>query len=108
MPPQADLRNRFSLKGNDTAALTEQETTKSRICRTDELLGHEVAIEGIIYDITSFYHPGGDSIRIFGGNDVTVQYKMIHPFHSSKQLEKNEKTWHCRGLRHGLSVWDTI
>jgi len=92
MAPEAELRNRFHLKGKEAAAaLTEPETTKSRICKTHELEGHEVAIEGIIYDITSFYHPGGDSIRIFGGNDVTVQYKMIHPFHSSKQLEKMKK-----------------
>ena len=33
-------------------------------------------------------HPGGDSVLLFGGNDVTVQYKMIHPYHTSKHLEK--------------------
>ena len=27
-------------------------------------------------------HPGGDQIKLFGGNDVSVQYRMIHPFHA--------------------------
>jgi len=48
----------------------------------------EVVIDGIIYDLSGFQHPGGDSVMIFGGNDVTVQYKMIHPYHTAKHLEK--------------------
>jgi fatty acid desaturase (delta-4 desaturase) len=51
----------------------------------------EVVIDGVIYDITSFEHPGGDSIQIFGGNDATVQYKMIHPYHTKKHLEKMKR-----------------
>jgi len=52
----------------------------------------EVCIDGVLYDLNSFadHHPGGDSIRVFGGNDVTVQYKMIHAHRTSKQqLEKS-------------------
>mgnify|MGYP006892428116 CR=1 FL=1 len=30
----------------------------------------------------SWNHPGGDQIKLFGGNDVSVQYRMIHPFHA--------------------------
>jgi fatty acid desaturase (delta-4 desaturase) len=48
--------------------------------RLNELQSHEVCIDGIIYDITNFQHPGGDIIYAFGGNDVTVLYQMIHPF----------------------------
>ena len=36
-------------------------------------------------------HPGGESIEIFGGNDVAATYRMIHPYHTSKHLEKMEK-----------------
>ena len=56
------------------------------------LKGHEAAIDGVVYDLRSFQHPGGDSIFIFGGNDATVQYRMIHPFHTgNKHLEKLKK-----------------
>jgi fatty acid desaturase (delta-4 desaturase) len=41
--------------------------------------------------LTNFHHPGGESINVFGGNDVTVQYKMIHPYHTSKHLEKMKR-----------------
>jgi acyl-lipid (7-3)-desaturase (Delta-4 desaturase) len=61
------------------------------ISKLDGLRNHEVCIDGVIYDLTSFDHPGGESILIFGGNDVTVQYKMIHPYHTSKHLEKMKK-----------------
>ncbi len=61
-----------------------------------DLQGHEVCIDGLVYDLTSFDHPGGSSIFLFGGNDVTTQYRMIHPYHydnntattSSKHLQK--------------------
>lgn len=65
----------------DDSALIPTKTAK-------ELKGTEVAIDGVVYDLTSFKHPGGGSIMIFGGNDVTVTYKMIHPYHTSKHLEK--------------------
>jgi len=54
----------------------------------DKLKGTEIAIDGVIYDISNFKHPGGESIMVFGGNDVTVQYKMIHPYHTKNHLEK--------------------
>ena len=50
--------------------------------------GTELVIDGVIYDIAQFQHPGGDSIQLFGGNDVTVQYKMIHPYHTRHHLQK--------------------
>ena len=93
MPPNASypisLRNRSlgtnnedDLNRSDLATLPRQmETIK-------ELQGNEIAIDGVVYDLTDFKHPGGDSIKIFGGNDVTIQYKMIHPYHTSKHLEK--------------------
>jgi fatty acid desaturase (delta-4 desaturase) len=49
---------------------------------------NEVAIDGIVYTLEGFDHPGGDAIRLFGGNDVSVQYRMIHPFHSAGVLNK--------------------
>jgi len=88
MPPDADkIRQRINasstFKGQD---LVDPATVNVR--PTKALKGTEVAIEGKIYDLNSFEHPGGGSIYIFGGNDVTVTYKMIHPYHTSKHLEK--------------------
>jgi acyl-lipid (7-3)-desaturase (Delta-4 desaturase) len=50
----------------------------------------EMCIDGIVYDISEFQysHPGGNTFLTFGGNDVTVQYKMIHPYHTTKHLQK--------------------
>lgn len=88
MPPNADvgstLRNRIS---NRTTVETDP-ATKSALRSLKGLKGTEVAIEGVIYDISDFVHPGGEVIKFFGGNDVTVQYKMIHPYHTNKHLEK--------------------
>jgi len=86
MPPnaaQTQLRHRLVGQKKDDL----DEATESTIL-TKQLKDNEVAIEGTIYDMNGFYHPGGDSIRVFGGNDVTVQYKMIHPHHTSKHLKK--------------------
>lgn len=87
MAPNADqarLRNRL---GKQIDSATADEATESTVT-TKQLKSNEVAIEGVIYDMDSFVHPGGDSFKVFGGNDVTVQYKMIHPYHTSKHLEK--------------------
>ena len=65
--------------------------TTQRIVTLKSLTGTEVCIEGGIYDIANFDHPGGEQILFFGGNDVTVQYKMIHPLHTSKLLEKMKR-----------------
>jgi len=92
MPPDAD-----KLRQRKPAALVGPEqgsspvttpTNAERICSLSTLKPTEVCIEGTIYDISDFDHPGGDSIQLFGGNDVTVQYKMIHPYHTDKHLLK--------------------
>ncbi len=41
-----------------------------------------------LYGIYDFVHPGTEVIKFFGGNDITVQYKMIHPYHTGKHFEK--------------------
>lgn len=48
----------------------------------------QVIIEGTIYSFEGFKHPGGDIYQMFGGNDVSVLYKMVHPYHTAKHLEK--------------------
>lgn len=89
MPPNANagptLRNRIADKNtvDDVDPPTESTLRSSK-----GLKGNEIAIEGVIYDIAEFVHPGGNVIRFFGGNDVTVQYKMIHPYHTVKHMEK--------------------
>ena len=84
MPPDADnLRQRRNAPGVLSAtgklASDPNDETIERIATLKGLRGNEVCIDGVIYDISSFDHPGGETIKIFGGNDCTVQYKMIHP-----------------------------
>jgi acyl-lipid (7-3)-desaturase (Delta-4 desaturase) len=97
MAPDADkLRQRkqaAALKngtgaGNESATTT---TTQDRLCSLSNIKTTEICIDGIIYDIADFDHPGGSSIFMFGGNDVTVQYNMIHPYHTAKHLEKMKR-----------------
>jgi fatty acid desaturase (delta-4 desaturase) len=107
MPPNADTSNLRHRNGmttkddmlaregvDDPAAVIVAGTYTTpnggggRIDSITNLKGSEVAIEGIIYDLTGFQHPGGNIVHIFGGNDVTVQYKMMHPFHTARHLEK--------------------
>ena len=95
MPPDADqLRQRVpgvlgkDATGKSTTATEEEEKLVSSI---KSLKATEVVIDGVIYDITSFPHPGGDSIHLFGGNDVTVPYNMIHPYHTKNHLEKMKR-----------------
>ena len=84
MPPDADkLRQRHT-----TTAQKDKATTATHSRSVKELKGNEIVIDGIIYDLSNFYHPGGEQINVFGGNDVTVHYKMIHPYHTAKHLEK--------------------
>ena len=86
MAPDADkLRLRKAEALDDAADAAAQQ---DRLVTMKGLGRNEICIEGVIYDITDFNHPGGDSIHVFGGNDCTVQYKMIHPYHTSKHLEK--------------------
>ena len=90
MAPDADqLRQRRpNVVSGDLGDSVLDSATVERISTLKGLGGNEVCIDGIIYDISSFEHPGGDSVKLFGGNDVTVQYKMIHPYHTTKHLEK--------------------
>ena len=89
MAPNADisqLRNRFpNINDKDE---TNDQALQSTTTPLKSIKGTEVVINGTIYDLTSFDHPGGDTVLIFGGNDVTVQYKMIHPYHTEHHLRK--------------------
>lgn len=90
MPPNADfqgIRNRFP---NETKDLNEADNDNATVSTIPlkSIKGTECVINGTIYDLTSFDHPGGESVLIFGGNDVTVQYKMIHPYHTDHHLKK--------------------
>lgn len=100
MAPDADkLRQRggkttvvITTTADNSNARGGGEEEVERLCATVAgLKTTEVCIDGVIYDITNFDHPGGDSILIFGGNDVTIQYNMIHPYHTSKHLEKMKR-----------------
>lgn len=53
-----------------------------------DLGSDQIIIDDVVYSLKDFCHPGGDQIKLFGGNDVTVQYRMIHPHHTSEQLSK--------------------
>lgn len=90
MPPDAEkLRQRRYLPENEHVSLA---TVEARLVPSIQSLHWtEICIEGDIYDISSFDHPGGDQIKLFGGNDVTVQHHMIHPHHTTKHLEKMKK-----------------
>lgn len=89
MAPDADkLRQRKAQQADDTA---NDNATQIKIGALKNLAATEVVIDGGIYDISDFDHPGGESILIFGGNDVSVTYKMIHPYHTAKHLEKMKK-----------------
>ncbi|KAL3786096.1 hypothetical protein HJC23_013095 [Cyclotella cryptica] len=79
----AELRSRLKTSGNPANADDTSSTLETRALKPTE-----ISICGTIYDISSFPHPGGNVIQFFGGNDVTVQYKMIHPYHTDKHLEK--------------------
>ena len=89
MAPDADKLRQRNVHV-DTSALND-EATEDRVSTLKGLGGTEIVIDGVIYDIADFDHPGGESILIFGGNDCTVSYKMIHPYHTSKHLEKMKR-----------------
>eukprot|EP00980_Cylindrotheca_fusiformis_P030355 scaffold24689_cov162-Cylindrotheca_fusiformis.AAC.1 len=88
-PDQDSLRQRkIAATDDNVVAAGEALLPQDRISTLKGIRPNEVVIDGIIYDIGSFSHPGGDSIYLFGGNDVTAQYQMIHPYHTSKHLAK--------------------
>jgi len=85
MAPDADkLRQRKKA----VSSVDKETKASNQVIRTFNLKSTEVCIDGVVYDISTFEHPGGDSIQLFGGNDVTVQYKMIHPYHTHKHLQR--------------------
>lgn len=74
----------------DTASTTITTQPPDKCIPLSQLNTHEMCIDGIIYNIEAFStkHPGGNTFLTFGGNDVTTQYKMIHPYHTNKHLLK--------------------
>ena len=89
MAPDADkLRQRKTVAAS---AKNDDGAEQDRIAHVKNLSGNEIVIDGVIYDISDFDHPGGEQVMLFGGNDVTVQYKMIHPYHTEKHLEKMKR-----------------
>jgi fatty acid desaturase (delta-4 desaturase) len=91
MPPNANLVRRSDRLASKATVSTEDidnDQALQSVRTLKSLKGTEIAIDGVIYDIADFVHPGGEVVKFFGGNDVTVQYKMIHPYHTNKHLEK--------------------
>ena len=89
MAPDADkLRQR---KAQQIRDCDDTASTALKIGSVKSLGNTEIVIDGEIYDIKDFNHPGGESVLLFGGNDVTVTYKMIHPYHTKHHLEKMKK-----------------
>jgi acyl-lipid (7-3)-desaturase (Delta-4 desaturase) len=88
---------------------SEQGPLTSRVIELSQLEGNEVCIDGVVYDLSSFDHPGGDSIFMFGGNDASVQYRMIHPHHKpgkNDNLNRLQAVGSIRGYRPEYK-WDT-
>ena len=92
MPPNANISRRSNGLAANKATVSTQDLDNDPALQSvrtmKSLKGTEIAIDGVIYDIADFVHPGGEVVKFFGGNDVTVQYKMIHPYHTGKHLEK--------------------
>jgi fatty acid desaturase (delta-4 desaturase) len=65
-----------------------------------DLAENVIAIDGIVYSIDGWEHPGGDQIRLFGGNDVSVQYRMIHTFHNKYMINKMPKIGILKNYRN--------
>jgi acyl-lipid (7-3)-desaturase (Delta-4 desaturase) len=92
MAPDADkLRQRKAQQVREDTDTNATTTTALKIGTVKTLGTTEIVIDGDIYDIKDFDHPGGESVLLFGGNDVTVTYKMIHPYHTNHHLEKMKK-----------------
>ena len=94
MAPDADkLRQRNN--GSTLKDASSVSTTTANTIKTIETLkANEIAIDGVVYDISNFDHPGGETINVFGGNDASTVYRMIHPHHAggkNKHLEKLEQ-----------------
>mmetsp|Transcript_19221 Transcript_19221/g.24748 ORF Transcript_19221/g.24748 Transcript_19221/m.24748 type:complete len:464 (+) Transcript_19221:211-1602(+) len=79
MPPRESSSNTDRV-GDGSAISKDYSTVPVR--DLNSLKESEISIEGVVYDFSNFDHPGGDSISLFGGQDATIQYKMIHPHHN--------------------------
>lgn len=90
-PDQDQLRHRKLATSLQTSNNDDNAATQDRISTLKGIRPNEVVIHGVIYDIQNFDHPGGETINIFGGSDVSTHYEMIHPYHTSKHLEKLKK-----------------
>mmetsp|Transcript_50072 Transcript_50072/g.73545 ORF Transcript_50072/g.73545 Transcript_50072/m.73545 type:complete len:459 (+) Transcript_50072:25-1401(+) len=93
MPPNAEA------VGSATARAEDIFSTNKVFNSEKELTEDVVAIDGIVYSILGWDHPGGDQIKLFGGNDVTVQYRMIHPFHVASLVDKMPKVGTLKNYR---------
>ena len=82
MPPNADAsilrrriaENRVKAPADFLASpdLDGDAATRPALRSIKGLKGNEIAIDGVIYDIADFVHPGGEVVKFFGGNDVTL------------------------------------
>jgi fatty acid desaturase len=94
MPPrESELRqrttqNKETVSKSDPNVILQSNHPDLPTKKLSELTSTEVCIHGKIYDLKGFVHPGGESVMIYGGNDVTAQYHMMHPYHTDKHLEK--------------------
>lgn len=94
------VENMVDRRGNLQTQDKEEDLVAAAATRSTETVikPNQIIIDGIIYDLDSFDHPGGDSINMFGGNDVTIMYRMIHPRHSEKyHTQKLEKVGTIQG-----------
>lgn len=89
MAPDAEKIQQQKQKQNEALISSTEVTTVRSL---DSMKSHEICIDGVVYSLLNFDHPGGDQIHLFGGNDVTIQYKMIHPHHSTKGTELSKLT----------------
>jgi len=86
MPPNAEAVAGGAIgKAEDIVGATKVYNSEK------DLTEDVVAIDGVVYSLEGWDHPGGDQIKLFGGNDVTVQYRMIHPFHAASLVNKMPK-----------------
>jgi len=95
MPPNAEDSATLG-----AAARTEDILTAGKVFNSEkELTEDVVAIDGIVYSLEGWDHPGGNQFKLFGGNDVSVQYRMIHPFHHAALLDKMPKVGVLKSYR---------
>lgn len=106
MAPDADRLRQRRTKDFDDVADANATEPALRISTMKSIGETEIVIDGAIYDIKDFNHPGGESILLFGGNDVTETYKMIHPYHTTKHLQKMERVGTVPDYTNEY-VWDT-